>query len=310
MRMRVLCVMLCALTVFLMIGSVYGMYRAIMPREQNTSTVLRLASYAAEDHPSTMAAEHFAGLVGQRTHGRIRIQVVSGGELGDEAAAMEQLGFGGIAFAIVNCLSLGEDMTQEGEDGVLIPDGDALDMELIDILCGFEPDYRCIANSKSLIASDAGCEGMNIGAYTSGVLTDRLTELGMNVVPYTSGDLVSSVYYGYLDGLELSLMVYATEEYAKTLPYLSLYSGPASTDVLLCSEVSLGSLPAEDQKIIRECAAGAAQYQKEIIGGRQNEAVADLRGRGVKFYPPEVANVPAADWALFRGRFIGGGNHE
>lgn len=311
MKTRVLCVALCALTVFLMMGSVCSMYHAMTPHGQNNiSTVLRLASYAADNHPSTMAAQYFAAMVNQQTHGRIRIQVISDGELGEEEAAMEQLCFGGIAFAIVNCLSMSDDMIAAGGDGTLIPDRGTLNMQRLDMLCTFEPDYRCIANSGALLSSDGQCAGVRVGAHTSAVLAERLERLGMDVVPYTGGDLVSSVYYGYIDGLELPLMVYATEEYAKTLPYLSLYNGPASTDVLLSSQVSMGSLSAEDQRIIRACAAEAAQYQRQIIGRRQDEAVAALKGKGVKFYPPETANVPSSDWPLFRSRFIGGGNTD
>lgn len=311
MKTRVFCVALCALTVFLMIGSVYSMYHAMSPHGQdNISTVLRLASYAAGDHPSTMAAEYFADLVDEQTQGRIRIQVISGGELGTEAAAMEQLSFGGIAFAIVNCLSMDEEMVASGGDGTLIPDKGKLGMQRLDMLCSFEPDFRCIAGSKELITDGAQCAGMRIGAYSCRILTRQLEKMGMEVLPYTGEEIVGSVYYGYIDGLELPLMVYATEEYAKTLPYLSLYAGPAATDVLLSSQVSMGSLPAEDQKIIRECAAGAARYQRQIAGAQQDKAVAELRGKGVKFYPPETANVPSSDWKLFRSRFIGGGNKD
>ena len=286
--------------------SMREMFEAMTPHEQNVATVLRLSCYASKTHPSAMTAEYFASLVESQTDGRIHIQVVPSGELGGEMEAMEQMSFGGIAFAIVNCLSMEDGMLAAGGDGTLVPDRSALGMRRVDMLCSFAPDYRCIANSKELITSDAQCAGLNIGAHTSGILTERLASLGMNALLY-AGDVVGSVYYGYLEALEVPLMVYATEDYDKTLPNLSLFAGPASPDVLLASQVSMGGLTAEDQKIIRACAAKAVQYQKTILRELQNRAVADLRGKGVRFYPPEMANLPVTDWPRFQSRMIGGG---
>lgn len=306
MKTRLFCIALCVLTLLLTSFSMREIFEAMTPHGQSVGTVLRLSCYVSKTHPSAMAAEHFASLVETQTDGRIHIQVVPSGELGGETEAMEQMSFGGIAFAVVNCLSMEEGMLAAGGDGTLVPDRAALDMRRVDMLCSFAPDYRCIANSKALITSDAQCAGLNIGAHTSGILTERLAALGMNALPYT-GDVVGSVYYGYLDALELPLMVYATEDYDKTLPNLSLFAGPASPDVLLASQVSMGGLTAEDQKVIRTCAAKAVQYQKTILRELQNRAVADLRGKGVRFYPPEMANLPAADWPRFQSRMIGGG---
>lgn len=305
-KIRLFCVMLCILTASLMMTSTRGVFEAMTPHGQNVATVLRLSCYAAPAHPSTMTAKYFASLVDDQTGGRIRIQVVPSGELGGEVAAMEQMSFGGIAFAIVNCLSMEDKMLAAGGDGTLVPDRSALGMQRIDMLCSFAPDYRCIANSKELIASDAQCAGLNVGAHTTGILTEKLGALGMNALPY-AGDVVGSVHYGYLDALELPLMVYATENYDKTLPYLSIFSGPASPDVLLASQVSMGGLSAEDQRVVRLCAAKAAQYQKTILQELQNRAVASLRAKSVRFYPPEMANLPVADWARFQSRMIGGG---
>lgn len=308
-KTRIFCIALCVLTIMLMISSVTGMQAAMTPHEQSLSTVLRLACYADDSHPSTMTAQYFAALVNQQTHGRIRIQVVPGSDLGDEAAAVEQLGFGGIAFAIVDCLSLPEDMLAGGSTNAMTISLQALDLQRLDLLGSFAPDYRCIASSRALITSAEACEGVSIGAYTPEFLTDKLESYGFSIVPY-SGDLVSSVYYGYIDSVELSLMAYATEDYAKTLPYLSFYDGPLAPDVLLASQVSMGNLAGDDQRIIRECAVEAAQYQRTIIAREQGVAIENLKGSGVSFYPPEIANMPPADWAALRSRFIGGGHEQ
>ncbi|MBQ7887556.1 MAG: hypothetical protein IJ313_11800 [Clostridia bacterium] len=309
MRTRIFCIALCVLTILLMLCSVQGMKEAMTPQGQPMSTVLRLACYTDESHPSTVTAQYFAELVSRQTQERIRIQVMPENNLGDESAAVEQLEFGGIAFAIVNCLSLSDDMLANGSDGTITLNTQALDLQRLDNLASFRPDYRCIASSEALITSDAECVGVNVGAYTAKHLTDRLKGYGFTIVPY-SGDLVSSVYYGYIDSVELSLMTYATEDYSKTLPYLSFYDGLLAPDVLLASQVSMGNLAGDDQRIIRQCAMEAAQYQQTVIAEQQGVAIANLKGSGVEFYPPEIDSIPPADWDMLRGRFIGGGRED
>lgn len=307
MKARIFCIALCIITVFLVAFGVRGMYTAVLPAENSIDTVLRLASYAAQEHPTAMAAEYFAALVNQQTYGRIRIQVVNRGELGDEVAAVEQLSFGGIAFAMVDCLSMSEGTVFIDENGVVFPDPQMLDMQRLSVLGTLEPDFRCIASSRGMITSAEDCAGLSIGAYTTPLLADQLNVYGFEVVPYSGRDLLSSVYYGYLDSVELSLMNYATENYAQALPYLTLYEGPQSPDLLLCSQVSMGNLPADDQRIIRECAAKAVQYHRAILREMQMKAAADLTEKGVRFYPEEIGRRPSTEWKTLLSRLTGGG---
>jgi TRAP-type C4-dicarboxylate transport system substrate-binding protein len=69
----------------------------------------------------------------------------------------------------------------------------------------------------------------------------------------------------------------------------------------------MGSLPAEDQRIIRECALYAEMYQKTILRERQDSAAARLAGQGVTFYPEEIPHMQSSQWETLRSRFIGGG---
>ena len=69
-----------------------------------TKTVtLRLSEVHAEGYPTTLADQEFARLVEERTEGRIKIEVYSGGTLyGQETEAIEALQQGSIAFARVS----------------------------------------------------------------------------------------------------------------------------------------------------------------------------------------------------------------
>ena len=66
-------------------------------------TVLTLSEVHAEGYPTTLADYEFARLVEERTEGRIKIDVYSGGTLyGEETGSIEALQIGDLAFARVS----------------------------------------------------------------------------------------------------------------------------------------------------------------------------------------------------------------
>ena len=60
------------------------------------------------DYPSTLGGQKFADLVYERTKGRIKIIVKCDAELGSEAEVINQMKYGGVAFARVSLSQLAE----------------------------------------------------------------------------------------------------------------------------------------------------------------------------------------------------------
>ena len=76
--------------------------------EPGAELILRYAENQPEDYPTTQAALAFADLVAQRTNGRVKVLVYSGGELGAEQSVIQQMQFGGIDFSRVSLSQLAE----------------------------------------------------------------------------------------------------------------------------------------------------------------------------------------------------------
>ena len=67
------------------------------------AVTLKLSEVHAEGYPTTLADQEFARLVEERTDGRIKIDVYSGGALyGEETGAIEALQLGDLAFSRVS----------------------------------------------------------------------------------------------------------------------------------------------------------------------------------------------------------------
>ena len=76
--------------------------------QQGAELILRYAENQPKDYPTTQAALAFADLVAQRTDGRVKVLVYSGGELGAEQSVIQQMQFGGVDFSRVSLSQLAE----------------------------------------------------------------------------------------------------------------------------------------------------------------------------------------------------------
>src|SRR5699024_1349193 len=69
---------------------------------------LQLAENQPDDFPTTIGDKEFARLVEEKTDGRYKIEVYSGGQLGDEKSVIEQIQLGSIDLGRVNGTPLTE----------------------------------------------------------------------------------------------------------------------------------------------------------------------------------------------------------
>lgn len=304
MKLKRYCLMLTLATALLLGASTAWAYSALKPPPAAASTVLRMASPYPAGHPSTQTAEYFARLVEEGTDGRILVQVSTEPELDSDEASLEQLRFGGIAFSVVRSLSLPRE-ARSLRGGAFEADAGVLDRQNIAVLAALAPDYRCIANNTRPLYSRERGDGLALQASAAAELVRGLETLGFSVVSLSGASLDSSLNYGYIQGAELAFMEYASCDYARVLPHLSLFDGPLSPDLILASQVTLGGLSAEDQRTIAACAAAAADYQAGLLPQSQAAALERLAGQGVPLLPLAAQETPPGDWFSLRESFVG-----
>ena len=68
----------------------------------------RLAETHPPDYPTTLGDKEFARLVGERSNGRIKVDVYPSSQLGEEKAVIEQVKLGAIEMTRVNASPLAE----------------------------------------------------------------------------------------------------------------------------------------------------------------------------------------------------------
>lgn len=263
-------------------------------KEWKNQTMLRMSVPYEKNHPTGMAAEYFAGLVGEESNGELEISVTYNTEPGSEKEIVTQLQFGGIAIAAVNYFGLCEafpeinryvgtygspEEAQAGFHGQTEAIQEYLSKERIEILSFYRPDYRCIASNKEPVAP-GNYAGMKIHATKASTLSMYLLKLGAEIENFERTDLLRAVDSGFVDGAEMPLLLYNRAGYDKVMPYVWIYEDFLVPDVLVVSTVSLGNLTDEQQKLLVQCAQKTEEYQLQVLTEAQ-KGQEELRNHGL-----------------------------
>ncbi len=270
------------------------------PSASEPEFVLRYAENQAEDYPTTQGAIYFSQLVEERTNGRIKILVYSGGELGRELDVITQLQYGGIDFTRV---SISQMAAIESDFNVLqMPylyrDSDhmwsVLDGEIgYDFLNSVEEDdliglswydagTRNFYNSVKPITCLEDMEGMKIRVQDSSLMEDAIRSLGATPVAISYEEVYSALETGEVDGAENNWPSYESMVHYEVAPYWTQDEHTRIPEIQLCSKHTWEQFSKEDQEIILEAAKESALYERELWTERETSTKNAVIAKGVQ----------------------------
>ena len=265
--------------------------------EPGAELILRYAENQPEDYPTTQAALAFADLVAQRTDGRVKVLVYSGGELGAEQSVIQQMQFGGIDFSRVSLSQLAEyepalsvlqlpylytdaDQMWRVLDGT-IGDEFLSTLESLELtgLSWFDAGVRSIY-TRQKVTCLADLQGLTIRVQESDMMSEMITDLGAKPV---------KVVYS---------KVYAALHNGEIAPYFLKDEHTRVPEVQLASPAVMEKLAALDERypeIIRLCARESAKVERRLWAQQEAESESDLRAAGI-----EVTELDEEEKARFR----------
>ena len=251
--------------------------------------VFTYAENQTEDYPTTQGAYRFAQLVNERTQGRIQIRIYANAELGDEQSTIEQLRFGGIDFVrcslstmspyseMANILMLpylyrdADHMWEvlEGEIGRQVSDS-FLEAGIVP-LSWYDAGVRNFY-FKSPVRSMEDMEGLVIRVQPNDMMQDMVKHLGASAIPVAYENVYSAIQQGEADGAENNWSSYDAMQHDKVAPYYLLDEHMRVPEMQIISRVTWDVLSEEDQKIIKQCAAESADYERMLWSAREEES--------------------------------------
>lgn len=282
----------------ILVAGIIWRYRS--QHQKEPEFVLSYAENQTKDYPTTLGAQKFADLVGERSGGRIQILVLAGGELGAESDVIAQMQYGGVDFARVSLSQLAEYIPQLNvlqmpylyENSAhmwKVLDGsigdDFLDIVSQNELIGlswYDAGARNFYNSKKPITCLEDMQGMRIRVQESEVMVDMIEALGASAIPIPYADVYSALEQGTVDGAENNWPSYEAMNHYEVAKYYTIDEHNRVPEMQICSKHTWDKLSEEDQQMILDCAKESALYERKLWKERESESEAKAIKQGVE----------------------------
>lgn len=247
------------------------------------AVTLKLSEVHAEGYPTTLADQEFARLVEERTEGRVKIDVYSGGSLyGEETGAIEALQLGDLAFSRVSASPVSSYVPamnaiqmpylyKSGEHMWAVLDGEIGQSMLAEVqasgsglvgLCWYDAGARSYYTTKP-VACMADMKGLKIRMQNNKMMVAMTNALGgVGVTGIGPNEVYSAISQGTIDGAENNWPTYQNMGDYEAAPYYVLDRHTMVPEILLASEAVLGELDETDVQIIRACAKETQAYER------------------------------------------------
>jgi len=263
---------------------------ALSIRPASADTTLTLGHGAAPGNPRTVAAAKFAELVGQKTDGRVKINVAGAETLGSDAAMLTSLRTGALDFtansqgatsAIVPELgALGLPFLFEDTDKAMAvlngPVGEDLSkrFEAVNVvpLDWWDNGIRHLTNSKRQIVSPADLAGMKIRTPADPMTIDIFQALGVGTEQIAFGELYIALQQGVVDGQENPLANIESSKLYEVNKYISLTAHKWESTPFLMSKIAQARLGA-DLEAVRAAAKEAGELQRKLSSEKASQVL-------------------------------------
>jgi len=260
--------------------------------------VLRLADNQPVGYPTVIGDDEFARLVSEYSHGRIKVEVYPQGRLADEKSAIEQVQFGGIDFTRVSLSPLASFQpllnalqmpyiyrdtdhmwkVLNGEIGQYFLD--SMQEKGFIGLVYYGSGARSFYNTKRPIYTVEDIKGMKIRVQESALMMGLVQALDAVPTPMAYGDVYRALQTGVIDGAENNWPSYETSKHYEVAKYFSISEHARVPEIVIASKITMDTLSAEDQAIIKKAAKESQTVQIAAWLEFEKKSEAKVRAAG------------------------------
>jgi len=269
------------------------------PEVEMKSVTFRLSDNQPDGYPTILGDQAFADEVEKNTHGRIKIEVYGGSQLGDEKSTIEQVQFGAIDAIRVGAAPLSEFNKQIGVlilpylykdkdqmfrvlDGAI---GDKIfaDLEANSQIVGLswlDSGARSFYNAKRVVKTPDDLKGLKIRVQESKPMMDMVKALGASPTPMVYGEVYNAMQTGVIDGAENNWPSYLSSNHYKVAKFITIDEHARSPEMIAFSKISWDKISEDDQAIIRKAADVGAEVERAEWLKQSDAAEATIVGKG------------------------------
>jgi len=279
---------------------------------------LKLSHITAPGSAWDLGAQRFAELVRERSGGRIEVAVFPQGQLAnrDQHAELNlmQAGVIDLSFESSIILALFLDprfdvfnlpwafadyaAAHAAVDGPLGAQArEWLAAKGIAVLAAGDNGFRQLTNARRPVRAPDDLAGLRIRVAGSPLFIEIFRALGAAPQTMNFGEVFTALQQGTVDGQENPLSVIETSRLDEVQEHLTLWNYVYDPIFLCIGQRRLGELSAEDQELLRRCAAEAMSWQRQYVADEERRLPRLLAERGMA-----VVALTAAELEPFRAR--------
>lgn len=307
---RICTVLLAALVVLGGYGKTFAATNAAQQASEdakNADMVLKAGHVLTLGSHFDVGLKKFAELVKQKTNGKIIIEVYAGGVLGQERDMIEAMQLNTLDLGLVSTAPLGGFLPammlmdlpylfRDREHAFAVADGEVgkelfkrLEKQRITGLCFMENGFRSITSNGKVIQKPEDLQGVKIRVMENEVHTTAFQKLGAIPVPMASGEVFTGLQQGTINAAENSINGIHSNRYYEVAKELSLTQHFYGAVVLIMSKKLFDSLAPEQQKIFREAAKEACDFQRLEVPKLEQVVMKEMLATGVKVHTVDPA---------------------
>lgn len=277
------------------------------------SVNLTMAMAGAPNSGSGKVSERAVELIEERSGGKIQIEIVYNGGLGNEQSCFSQCMEGSIDFTSAGVGTLSQytkwmdilqmpflinDYGQEAElmktdEWKALVDKANEELQGVSIINITEFGMRHFATVKAPIKTMADIKGLKIRSIGNPVIDQALTMVGANPVNITFTDLYTSLQNNVVDGEEINMSSVSMQKHYEVVKYFSEIGLYPFLTISVMSDATISLLPEGYMDLIQGCFSESNEwYMSEVLVDLQEEYRQDCLGNGIIFNEIE----DKADW--------------
>lgn len=271
--------------------------------------VMRLANVAPVGDARDLSCQKFAELAAQKTNGAVKIEVFSGGTLGDWRVTIEGLK-PGIVQIVLESLGTIEPYTKyaaidpypflyRDEDHFMKVWSSELGQQLLDKI-GDDGDFKLLGaqyrgaryvTSKKKFTNAAELAGLKIRVPQLKMYLRTWELLGAAPTPMAATEIYTGLQQGTVEAQENPLSFNYSGAFYEVCPYLVVTKHVLSNDLFIFDKNFFNGLPEDIRHALSEAAMEAAKWRTVYEIAQENEYIKKFQEKNVEVVYPDVASL-------------------
>ena len=260
---------------------------------------LRLSVPVPKEHPMGQGVRVVMACVTDKTGGKLKINTVYDGALGNDLAATQSARTGTLDLYLTSTApligilpSIGvfdlpflfnnereADQVLDGKAGAYF--NDKLQGLGLVTLAWWENGFRNLTNSKKPVTKVEDFDGIKLRMMQNNIFIDTFKSLGTNAVPMAYSEVYSALETKTVDGQENPYANIENSKFYEVQKYLTLTKHAYSPLPFLMSKKTWDGLTPQERTVMQECAVKGRDEERRINRESASASLVNLKSKGM-----------------------------